>query len=374
VLALAERHPDPGVPTDPARLAEFFRFTDFAHFVTVYTAINRLVTSGADVITLISGLAADLAAEHICYAEVTVTPMTHLAAGIDPVELVEALTVGRRSARHRFGVELSWVFDISGDLGIGSGLDTARWVLTHQPEGAVGFGLGGPETGVPRAWFHQAFRLVRAAGLHSVPHAGETGGPDEVWSALRVLGAERIGHGIRSVQDPKLLAQLADRAITLEVCPTSNVCTRAVDSLAEHPLPTLVAAGVPVTLGTDDPGMFGTTLNREYLLCHQVFGASRGELAELARAGVRAAFCPAELRTTLLAEIDAVEHSAEARSGVVAPPTRGVQAPVPGATARTHSAVDGRNTAPSADRYRSTAAPTSDQACAAAAGPSSAMR
>jgi aminodeoxyfutalosine deaminase len=314
VLALAERHPDSGVPTDPAALEEFLRFTDFAHFVTVYSTINRLVTSGAEVTALVVGLAGELVASHVSYAEVTVTPMTHLAAGIDAAELADALAAGRRAARHRFGVELSWVFDISGDLGVDSGVDTARWVLTQQPEGTVGFGLGGPEAGVPRARFRQAFSMARAAGLHSVPHAGETGGPEEVWAALRVLGAQRIGHGIRSVRDPRLLVHLADHAIALEVCLTSNVRTQTIGSLATHPLPALVAAGVPVTLGTDDPGMFGTTLNREYSLCHKVFGASRGELADLARTGVRAAFCSAELRAALLARIDAVERGVGTQS------------------------------------------------------------
>jgi aminodeoxyfutalosine deaminase len=157
---------------------------------------------------------------------------------------------------------------------------------------------------VRRADYAPAFRAARDAGLHSVPHAGETVGPGEVWAALGELGAERIGHGIGAAADPALLAHLARRGITLEVCPTSNVCTGAVSSLAEHPLPALLAAGVPVTLATDDPGMFHTSLNNEYLLCHSQFGLGPDELADIARA--RAAFCADATRSALLAEIDAL--------------------------------------------------------------------
>jgi aminodeoxyfutalosine deaminase len=135
---------------------------------------------------------------------------------------------------------------------------------------------------------------------------GRTGDGADAGPAARELGAERIGHGIGAARDPALLAHLASRGIALEVCPTSNVCTGAVPSLAEHPLPALLAAGVPVTLATDDPGMFHTSLNAEYLLCHREFGMAAGGLAELARAGVRAAFCPETTRQAILAEIDQV--------------------------------------------------------------------
>ena len=141
-----------------------------------------------------------------------------------------------------------------------------------------------------------------------MPHAGETTGPETIWSALRDLNAERIGHGTSAVTDPELLAFLAGEGIPVEVCPSSNIRTRAVRSLAEHPLPRLLEADVPVTLATDDPGMFHTDLNREYLLCHEHFGLGRSELADLARAGVHAAFCAEERKAALLAEIDVAER------------------------------------------------------------------
>ncbi|SDC46417.1 adenosine deaminase [Actinokineospora iranica] len=310
VLELARRHPEHGVPTDRDELARFYEFTDFTHFITVYGSVAGLVKTGADVTTLVLGIAADLAAVNTRYAEVTVTPLGHLVTGIDPAELAEALTEGRKRALSEHGVALAWVYDIPGGLET-DGQETITWVLRHAPEGSVGFGVGGLEVGVPRARFRRSFELAAGAGLHLVPHAGETVGPAEIWSALRDLRAERIGHGVSAVADPALLRHLAEHGIPLEVCPTSNLRTRAVPDLADHPLPRLLAAGVPVTLATDDPGMFHTDLDREYLLCHERFGLTRAELAEIARTGVRAAFCAPEVKAGLLAEIDAVARAGE---------------------------------------------------------------
>jgi aminodeoxyfutalosine deaminase len=306
VLALARRHPDGGVPTDRAALREFYAFTGFGHFLDVYAQVNLLVRTGADVLVLLDGLAAQLAACRTRYAEVQVTPVRNRMAGISFDDLAQALADGRALAGQRHGVELGWIFDADAALGPPGAAQTVEFAIGHRPPGTVGVGLGGPEAGVSRADFAPAFRAARDAGLHSVPHAGETTGPAEVWVALRDLGAERIGHGIGAAADPALLAHLAEHRIALEVCPTSNVCTGAVRSLAEHPLPVLLAGGVPVTLATDDPGMFHTDLNREYLLCHEQFGLEQAELAEIARTGARAAFCPPATRAAVLAEIDKI--------------------------------------------------------------------
>jgi aminodeoxyfutalosine deaminase len=307
VLALARRHPDGGVPTDRGELRRFYAFTDFPHFLDVYRRVNLLVNTGADIVTLLDGLAAELAARAVRYAEVQVAPVRNHMAGIGYADLAAALTDGRELARERHGVELGWVFDADATLGPEGAEETVDFAVDHRPEGTVAIGLGGAEVGVRRADFAPAFRRAVDAGLHSDPHAGETVGPDEVWAAVTELGAERIGHGIGAAGDPRLLEHLAEHGIPLEVCPTSNLRTGAVRDIAEHPLPALVAAGVPVTLATDDPGMFHTDLDAEYLLCHEVFGMGIPELAEIARTGARAAFCPPDLRDEIIAEIDRVE-------------------------------------------------------------------
>jgi aminodeoxyfutalosine deaminase len=304
VAGLARRHPGRGVPDRVELLSRFYEFSGFAHFIAVYTAVNRLVTDGSDVADLIAGLAGDLARNRVRYAEVTVTTLSHLKAGIDPLELAEALAYGRDLAAREHGVELAWIFDISSADGPEGGAATVDWMLAHQPPGTVGLGLGGPEAGYPRHLFRESFDRARAAGYHSIPHAGETTGPQDVWSALTDLKAERVGHGIGAVQDPRLLDHLAETAIPLEISLTSNLRTGAVGSAAAHPLPALLSSGVTVTLNTDDPGMFGTTLNEEYELAARRFGLPAGRLADLARAGVRAAFCGESLRRELLAEID----------------------------------------------------------------------
>ena len=306
VLGLSRRHPSSTVPIDLRALRDFYSFTDFAHFIDVYIAVNSLVVSAADITDLVVGLARDLAACNVRYAEVTVTPYSHLLVGIPAADITAALAVGRQRAADEHAVRLQWVFDIPGECGPAAGLDTVDWLLDQKPSGTAGFGLGGPEIGFPRALFTESFDRARAAGLPSLPHAGETTGPESVWSALDDLGAVRVGHGIASVVDPALLARLRDDDVALEVCPTSNARTGAVASLEVHPLSRLVDAGVPVTLGSDDPGMFATTLTREYEVAHEVLGLTLPQLTEIARTGVRVSFAPDEVKVVMLAEIDAV--------------------------------------------------------------------
>ena len=298
------------MPKDRAELARYYEFTDFPHFINVYSAVNKLVTTPDDVQTMLLGLARDLAANNVRYAEVTVSAIAHFPYGTGPEALSEALVKGRRRALAEHGVELAWIFDVPMPSDLREGYSTLEYVLDQRPEGTVGLGLAGLETPYPRGGFKAAFQEARAAGLRSLPHAGETTGPEEIWAALEDLGAERIGHGVSAANDDRLLKHLAETGIPLEVSLTSNVCTKAVSSLAEHPLPRLLDAGVTVTLNTDDPGMFGTNLNREYLLAHEVFGLGRSELAELARNAARAAFCSEQTRSGLLKGIDAVERAA----------------------------------------------------------------
>jgi adenosine deaminase len=304
VAALASRRPGTSIPSDPAAVARLFAFTDFAHFIDVYGRVNDLVRTGRDVADLLTATAVALAAQQVRYAEITVTPYMHGLAGIRHGELREGLADARRRAA-AVGVELAWVYDIPGQYGAAAAEATVRAAVHEPPEGLVGFGLGGAEAGVDRAGFADPFARARAAGLHSVPHAGEADGPASVWAAIDRLGAERIGHGIRSVEDPVLVTALVERGITLEVCPTSNVCTRVVPSLAEHPLPALLDAGVAVTLATDDPPMFGTTLVDEYRAVVATFGLDARAVVDLVRTGVRASFLPEDRRRALLAEVDA---------------------------------------------------------------------
>jgi aminodeoxyfutalosine deaminase len=259
-----------------------------------------------DIHVLVTGLARELARQHVRYAEVTVTPYNHLLDGMPGDELLAGLVSGRAVAREEHGVELAWIFDIPGEKGVVAGRETLAFALGERPDGLVAFGLGGPEVGVGRAQFAPFFTAAREAGLHSVPHAGETTGPATVWSAVHDLGAERIGHGTSAATDPALLAYLAEHRIAVEVCPTSNVRTRQVPSIAAHPVRRLLDHGVVVTLNTDDPPMFGATLEGEYLAVAESLGLNHYEVAALAANGVRSSFLPPVRKAKLLAEIAAV--------------------------------------------------------------------
>lgn len=310
VSELAARHPGT-VPSDPDELGRFFEFRDFAHFIDVYLAVVDLVRTPEDVRMLTYEVAREMAeGQRLRYAEVTCTPYTSVRPDRDdvgmPIEaFTEAIEDAREAAERDFGLVLRWIYDVPGEFGLPSADATLAYALEHGPAALVGFGLGGPEIGVPRPQFRAHFDAARAAGLHSVPHAGETTGPETVWDAVRLLGAERIGHGTSSATDPALLAHLADAAITLEVCPSSNVATRAVATLAEHPLVAFVEAGVPVTINSDDPPMFGTTLNAEYAIAADLLGLDHHGVADLSRAAVRASFAPVDVQARILGEIDA---------------------------------------------------------------------
>jgi aminodeoxyfutalosine deaminase len=308
VAELAARHPDSRVPKDPEAVAAYFDFRDFAHFIEVYLTVVDLVRDAADVRLLTYEIARDMARQNIRYAELTVTPYSSVARGIPDVAFMEALEDARTAAERELGVVLRWCFDIPGmpdeAASLAAAEETARLACELAPEGLVSFGLGGVEAGVPRAQFKPYFDRAIAAGLHSVPHAGEVTGPETIWDALTALRAERIGHGTSAVRDPELLAHLAERRIPLEVCPTSNVATGAVPSLDAHPLAELARAGVPVTINTDDPPMFGTDLNAEYAVAARLLDLDAAGLAGLAKDAVAASFLDAPAKARLSAEID----------------------------------------------------------------------
>jgi aminodeoxyfutalosine deaminase len=306
VAELAARHEGSSpVPADADLLREYFEFRDFAHFIEIYLSVVDLIRTPDDVAMLTYEIARELFGQAVRYAELTVTPYTSITRGIAADAFCGALEDARERAWRDFGVELVWCFDVPGESGVPAADVTLETALKIRPDGLVSFGLGGPEIGVPRPQFAEHFERARAAGLHSVPHAGESTGPETIWDALNHLGAERIGHGIAAVHDPALMAHLAAEGIALEVCPTSNVRTRSVPSLDQHPLADLVAAGVPVTVNSDDPPMFSTTLNNEYLIAARLLDLDTDGVTDLARAGIQASFLAADRKADLLREVDA---------------------------------------------------------------------
>jgi aminodeoxyfutalosine deaminase len=295
LLILAERNGVTLPSRDPESLRAFYQFTDFDHFIQVYMTVSGCLKTVADFDLIAYEFGADLARQNIRYAEVTFTPFTNVAnTGLPFAEILDGLNEGRARAMADFGVEFCWVLDI-----VRNNPDTrhqvARWAseAVDHNHGVVGFGLGGIEKNYPPEWFADAFGVARAAGLHSVPHAGEVAGPESVWGAIRTLHAERIGHGVRSIEDPALVAFLRERQIPLEVCPTSNLCLGVYSSYQEHPVRDLLNQGVYVTINSDDPPMFNTDLVHEYDVLAETLGLGAEELQQISLNALRASFLPA---------------------------------------------------------------------------------
>jgi adenosine deaminase len=299
LLALAKRNGADLPARDLAGLREFYRFTDFDHFIQVYATISSCLRTVSDYTLIAHEFGADLARQNIRYAEVTFTPYPNVArTGLPFDEILAGLNEGRARARADFGVEFGWVLDISRN-DVGSRHQVVAWAAQALDRGVVGFGLGGPEQGFPPEWFADAYTVAREAGLHSVPHAGEVVGPESVWGALRVLGAERIGHGVRSVEDPALVEYLRQRQIPLEICPTSNLCLGVYPSYEAHPLRRLWEQGLYLTVNSDDPPMFNTDLVREYQVLADRLGFTATDLERLSLNALRASFLPASRQAAL---------------------------------------------------------------------------
>jgi aminodeoxyfutalosine deaminase len=291
---LARRH---GVELPPALAAGItpdFRYRDFGHFQELLAALRPLTTTAGDVEYLTYEFAADLARQGVRYVEAMVTAMGAARRGLTPETLLDALNRGRARALTDFGLEMRWIVDVNRGL---PEAERAYWcdqaldfAIGGRAAGVVAFGLSGPEAGNPPEPFAPWFERARAAGLHSVPHAGELAGPESVWGAIRALHADRVAHGVRAIDDPALVAYLAERRIPLDVCPTSNVCLGVVPSLAEHPLRRLHESGVPVTVNSDCPPMFGSTLSDEIAALGATMGLDGPAVDEIVSNGLRCAF------------------------------------------------------------------------------------
>jgi adenosine deaminase len=209
-----------------------------------------------------------------------------------------AINCARAWAEAELGVSMNLIIDIAREIPPDEGLITADWVIGSYGDGVVALGLGGYEVGHPPEKHTASFERAHAAGVPCILHAGETGGPDSIWGAVRA-GSLRIGHGVRCLEDAALVAELHERQIPLEVCPTSNICLNVFPRMEDHPLPRLMAEGLYVTLNSDDPPMFNTTLTQEYQTAAEVFGFDEDTLRGLVRNAARAALLPPERKVAL---------------------------------------------------------------------------
>jgi adenosine deaminase len=281
-------------------LREWYRFIDFPHFDQIYVAITRCLQTEADLELITREFLRGQAAQNIRHSEATFTAYTIFKlAGIPFEAQLAAINRARDWALKTLDVSMALIVDIAREVTPQQGMITADWVIAAHGRGVDALGLGGYEVGHPPEKFRAAFDKARAHGVPCIPHAGETAGADSVRGALDVLGALRIGHGVRCLEDPELVARLCTAQTMLEVCPSSNVCLGVAPNLAAHALPNLLAAGLNVSINSDDPPMFNTTLNDEYLRVADTFGFDLARMRRFARAAFDASLLSAERKQTL---------------------------------------------------------------------------
>jgi adenosine deaminase/aminodeoxyfutalosine deaminase len=274
---------DPATPIEEFRA--LYRYADFDGFLRAFGAIGKRLRTPADYALITRRLLERLESQNVRYAEIILAAGVALWKGQEFAPIYDAVHDAARGS----SVEVYWILDAVRQFGVEHVQRVAELAAERAGDGVIAFGIGGSEERGPAALFAEPFAFARNTGLHLTAHAGESMGPESIWAALE-LGAERIGHGIAAGQDPDLMRELCERDIPLEICITSNLVTGVVRRLEDHPVRRLFDAGVPITLNTDDPAMFGCTLSGEYSLAASAFGFSEAELRGIADNGFRYAF------------------------------------------------------------------------------------
>ena len=280
-------------------------YAGFTAFAALYLAACEVIRSHADLRRLVREAVEDAAASGAVWLEMGVRPSIHRGKFGGDADVLETMLDAARSAGDELGVGVGALVTVDRTEPLAIAFEEMELAAAYAGAGVVSFGLANDEVGHPPEDFAEAFAGARDAGLLSCPHAGELEGPASVWGALDALGADRIQHGIRSVEDPALIERLAADGVCLDVCPTSNVCLAVVPSIAEHPLPHLLDAGIRCSLNGDDPLFFGASLVEEYELCRADMGLSDEQFASIARASIDASGAPEDLKSRSRARIDA---------------------------------------------------------------------
>jgi adenosine deaminase len=276
-----------------------FAYTDFLDFLRAYDLAASVIRTGEDYRDVTYEYLARCAAEGAVYVELIVSPDHARQVGLSDDEHLDGVGRGVDDARAEHGIDARLLVTAIRNYGVEQATRLARYAAARPHPYIVGFQLAGDEANFPADDFAEPFRIAAEAGLGCSVHAGEWAGPESVRAAL-TLPVTRIGHGVRSIEDPALLEALAERGIVLECCPTSNVVLGLYPSYEEHPLPALRAAGVRVTLGSDDPPWFGASIGGEYAICAERLGFGDEALRELTRTALEAAFCEQKLKTNLI--------------------------------------------------------------------------
>jgi aminodeoxyfutalosine deaminase len=301
LLELRKRHGQAGTL---AEMEQLYRYRDFPGFLQAFKTVTEDLQTAEDYELITYQLMKKLKADNVLHAEVYVSVGICLYRKQDFAALFEGLDRGRDRGERDFGISLLWIFDAVRQFGAEAARLVFELAASYRDRHVVGIGIGGDEQKAPPELFREVYAYAADSGLRLTAHSGEYAGAESVWGALN-LHAERIGHGLTAAQDPELVEELATRQIPVEICLTSNLRTGCCSSLAEHPVRNYFDQGVMITLNTDDPAMFGTSLAREYQLAQQAFAFTDEHLRELARNSFEASFLPAERKLGFLNLFDA---------------------------------------------------------------------
>jgi aminodeoxyfutalosine deaminase len=301
LFELREQH---GEHTTLAETEALYDYADFQSFLLAFKEVSAHLRGPMDYELAAYRLMQRLKEENVMHAEVNVAVGVCLYRKQDFAAIFEGLERGRARGTRDFGISLLWIFDATRHFGVEAAQQVFELAVQYKDRGVVGVGIGGDEVKAPPELFRGVYGYAEDNGMRLTAHAGETAGPESIWGALN-LHAERIGHGLTAAQDPDLIEEVAYRQIPIEICVTSNLRTGACQALAEHPVRSYFDQGVMVTLNTDDPALFRTSMGREYQLVQENFGFTDEHLRELARNSFEASFLSAEKKVELLSLFDA---------------------------------------------------------------------
>jgi aminodeoxyfutalosine deaminase len=306
LVELRQRH---GKPNTPAEVEALYRYPDFAGFLAAFRILTEDLQDPGDYELITYRLMGQLKGENVLHAEVYVSVGVCLWRKQDFAAIFEGLERGRERGEQTFGVSLLWIFDAVRQFGPGLAQEVFEIAAGLRHRNVVGIGIGGDEQKAPPELFREAYAQAARQGLRLTAHAGESAGPESVWGALN-LGVERIGHGLTACQDPELVEELAKRQVPVETCLTSNVRTGCCARISDHPLRRYFDQGLMLTLNSDDPGMFQTSLTQEYELAQREFEFTDEHLRELARNSFEASFLPPQKKVSFLNLFDALPQRA----------------------------------------------------------------
>jgi aminodeoxyfutalosine deaminase len=297
LVELRQRHNMPGASL--AEADELYNYKDFSGFLTAFKDVTGHLRTPEDYELITCRLMERLKSQNVLHAEIIVSVGVCLWREQDFAAIFEGLERGRQRGENAFGVSLLWIFDAIRQFGAEKAQSVVDLAIQFRDRNVVAFGIGGDERGGPAEWFAGLFARAAEHGLHLTAHAGESAGSDSIWGALN-LKAERIGHGLTAAQDPELIEELSERQVPIEICVTSNLRTGCCAELAQHPVRRYFEQGLMLTLNSDDPAMFRTSLVEEYALVQEAFGFTDEHLRELARNSFEASFLPPEKKIQFL--------------------------------------------------------------------------